>query len=900
MLDGLTQKKGYSNPRQGQINFAPVKPLQHLKENAAKAYEHSSFHTFARELHTHISNKDLQPRREIAEIGRLVANLRSGKLIMQRDPVYGSLSLIKPQLPQKPRSDRHVYSLAQVNSSQLTSIWTISRPRAVTRDFGNTNKAQIQRAILDQIIRSYDANCIDELFHQRESLSMMDYGTAIIRVSYDERLNQIKQLQPVIENSSKSLFPGYGYCRACGFEGTDADFAPRQVSSMPSCPQCGSFDIPDLLPEEITEVAEIVGVQEITQGDISIEMLPVPACNWDLRVLAHESSYFQYRSIVPVRLVETILGIEVAEENEDADFGLEIINALGRRGGTVEGYGRENLYGHRGNSVKTCIMDEEYFSPEWYAGERSTTDEKTISGELIPKGTPYEKIFPDGLCLVGFNDMQVLAGAFNEKRRITGGVYHIQSHSGVGKGISDAIEISEQLNMAHSAAIEQIKRTGAGGGFGYDRNAMNESEARKLIKPGGIVGLDLRKTNYTSIQQALWQVQHNELSQSNMAMIAQLSNLINISFQTTDFTSGVADQRVDVNTLGGQQLLQAQNQQRSAAPLRMKGYTRARVFEDVLEVFREYIKIPKFFGNTDKFSLSKGRKISGADLPDCIKCDYVTDSELPTNDFTKRENVKSMLAESQGLGVPFMQVAVEQPRIAMWWASKFGVDDMPLFNHQEILIVCQDRIDNLLELCAETEERAEISGYYPTPEEVSTEIFGAMSRPLYLSEENHALKAQVLSEYLDDDEVTEWTPLMRQTVEALIDRHYQLDAQNRTRIAAHEQNGQLQLQMQAANAQMQMQAQQYNLQNQLAAPQQEQEAEQQMLNEGLGRAADLIEKEEDFAREQEGKDLDHQRNLEIQRKEQEYERRNNQSTSNGRNGSSSSRDRNRNRVSSGK
>lgn len=202
-LDGgynQTQQQGHNV-----INFAPRAPLSQLKQDPDKAYKYSSLWSMIKEWHDEVKNRGTEERRQMAESGRAMANVRSGKLVMQRLPVYGTIALVKP-LPFQPRNDRHVYPLAQVNSSQLTSVWTLSRPKCVPRHFGNTPKAQIQHSLVERMIEHYDVECFTEDFHQKESLSMMDYGTGVIRIGYDSHLNQITGLQPVVENQSRSVF----------------------------------------------------------------------------------------------------------------------------------------------------------------------------------------------------------------------------------------------------------------------------------------------------------------------------------------------------------------------------------------------------------------------------------------------------------------------------------------------------------------------------------------------------------------------------------------------------------------------------------------------------------------------------------------------------------------------
>lgn len=844
------------------VNLAPRNELRELRETFEhkSRWESSSLAEVVRELYMDVAGRNAQERREHAHAAHLMSSLRSGKQMMKRDPVYGNLALIKP-LPRRTQNDAHVYPLAQVNSTQLTSVWTLARPKTVPRHFGNTNKAQIQHAMITKIIEHYDQEWMDELFHQRESLMAMDFGTMAIRVEYDDKLNRLTQLMPVLANKAETVFPGYGNCKVCGYEGTPDEFGA--IDSHPQCPHCGNYDVGDLVPAQEVEVPTIVGADVVSQGDIRIDLIPIPSLNWDMRKLVQESSWVHQRTVTSRRLIESIMGVHIAEHDGDDDYAMSLWNQIGTRGGSLPGFGRENLSGNYDPIPGQTVMDEMWFKPEHYAGTTIPKAEKTVGGITIPAKTPFEQIFPKGMCVVGFNEMRVIAGIYHEPCRITSSVYHIQSNSGIGKGTQDSVEISEHLSVAHSAAMAVIQRFGAGGGHWYDSDVMSAREAAALLKPGGLVGIKMRGTNYTSVDQVLRKIETGSLDQGNMAMIAQLANMLNIVFQTTDFTSGVADNRVDINTLGGQQLLQAQNQQRSAAPLRMKSYLRARVFENVIELFRENIRMPKFFGTNDKFGLSRGRYISGAELPEYVKCDSIPDSELPTNALTKRDNFERLLEKTGQAGTPFLQVAAESPRTAAWMAEQFQVE-LPLFNYGEILVVCQDRIDQIAEASRMMEQVAELSGFADDPEIVAEQIIDQITPPIESTEDNHDIKAQVLSEYLDDDEVKQWTVYQRAAVQALIWRHHKAARDFRTALQGLEQEGQLGLQQIAMEAQM---AAQQPMMEQQAAMQQQQQAAA-VEGEALSRVAEQAEAGMEFSRQQEAADADLERQKELEKLKQ--------------------------------
>lgn len=851
-------------PKISGVNFAPAKPLTRLKEDSDTGYEVSDLASFARELYLDIRERNKEERREHAEAARLMSNLRSGKLEMKRDPVFGRLALLE-RLPRRTQQDRHIYPLAQVNSTQLTSIWTLARPKILPRHFGTTNKAQIQAAMIEKVIDHYFAEWMDEYFHQQESLAAMDYGTIAIRTDYDNTLNQLKQLMPVIEDAEETVFEGYGHCRECGHEGTPETFGA--ADAMPQCPECGDYNIGSLVPAQTVSVPKIVGVEEVVQGDIRIDLVPIPTLNWDLSKLIQHSPWVHQRKAVSKRLAESILKISVIENDGADDYALQVMNETGARGASVEGWGRENGKGHYQNYGNVAIMEEVWFKPEMYAGTKLSKDEMTVSGETIPRNTPLEKIFPQGMCIVGFNDMSVLSGVFNEKCHIRSTVYHIQSNSGIGKGTTDAIEISEHLNVAHSAAMAVIKRFGAGGGHWYDQDVLTSRQAAALLKPGGLVGVRMRGTQYTSVEQVLRKIEAGTLDQGNMAMLAQLANMMNITFQTTDFTSGVADNRVDVNTLGGQQLLQAQNQQRSAAPLRMKAYLHAGVGEDVVSHFRSNMRLPKVFGKFDKYGLTKAKYITGADIPEHIRCDAVPDSELPTNKLTKRDNFERMMEKMGQSGTPYLEIVATSPRVASWIADNFNVE-LPLFNYTEMLTVCQDRLDQVKDAALMYEQAGQLSGYQEDPSIVGDQIIMEISPPIEPTEENHDIKAQILAEYLDDDEVKEWTPYQRAAVQALIWAHHKANRDFRFSIQGLEQEGALGLQAQAAEAARAIQApmmadqQAMNAQGQ---PDPEAEAAAAQEAEMMARLGDEMQATTQFSRDEEAADNQLKRDMELEK-----------------------------------
>jgi len=861
-LDGSPYKlEKKQSASAGQFNFAPLKPLQELakQQKPDQAYIKSPFSQWVYEIEQELSQSNIEARREIVRVGQIMANLRSGKETIKLNPNTGKFMFYKPlkALPTKRVPKRHKYPLTQVKSSEWTSSWTSSRPQVQVRNFGDTNEAKIQHFLVQQLIKTYDPRLFDEHFHQAQSLSMMDFGTTCIRISYDEQHNPLHYLLPQIKQESQTVFEGYAFCNKCPNEGTPEDFTSASV--MPRCPECGSYDVSEMYEPQNVDVNKIVGMEQHVQGDLRADLLEIPYCNFDMRYLAHDSDYFTYESPVYMSLVNSILGVDIEEFDENSDEFIKVVEQIATRGGSVDGIGRDNLEGNTDNyGRRQAKMRETWLKPNYYRGTKFSEDQETVSGEIIEKGVPLEKYFPDGMCIVSFNEGRIQVGIYNEKRTIFGGVYHIQSFSGYGKGTSDAIEINEQLDMAHTAALEQIKRTGAGGGFTYDSDAISKAEAKQMIKPDGFVGVSLAGTNYTSVDQLIKQTRLDSVDPGNLTVVAQLANLLNIAFQSTDFTSGTLN-NVNVNTKGGQEMLSAQKMHLATAPLRMKGYTFAKVYQDgVIPLFRKHIKIPQFITTSDKFQIAKGKYISGDDLPERIFCDFVPDTEVPTNNYSRKENAKSMLQES-GMNLADFSMFMEQkPNIASWWNDLFQTD-LPVVNMIQDLMVCQDRLNDIIELAKEAEMLMQASRFTPPMPEIMAAMFGELKKPVHISEENHIGKADILSSYLDDDAVLQWSPLVTEFIEYLINKHHEFAVMVKYRPVMLEHE--MQMQMKQKEAQMQMQMQQ------AMQPDPAEVAAQQ----AAGLLAEETQKEEDWKRDQAAKENELERQLLLEKGKRKYD-----------------------------
>jgi predicted Zn-ribbon and HTH transcriptional regulator len=529
-------------------NFAPVKPLQDAKRTTANPKDNpSSINALFREKWQGFSSENEAAWRETIMQGQTIANCREGKLVMKRDLVGTGYVFVKPLSSNRGR-DRSNFPLFPSNSETLKSKWQRARPQCRARHFGDGYKAEIQLTSVDTMIASYFKDIFTPLYELRESLSAQDYGTYITQFQYDDKLNQIMQVVPIIQNQSKVLVDGYGACMECGKEGHPDDFA-KTKAPYPQCPDCGSFKTTAMMPDVVADEAVITDVDTITQGDICGYLRDFPACRFDTSVLPHESAYFLYSEHMPLSMIRSMFGEDIEiDESEADDIGFQVMDALAARGGNIENLGENNVNTTFDRYMQTGVLRNMWLKPECYAGEKLEKAEDTLAGR-IPADVPLEQIWPEGVCVRGFNDMALQVGIHAEKANISSGVYMLMSHTGIGKGVDDAVDIAKDLNELHSMGMAGIKRYAASG-LAIDKNAgLTQENVRDLFKPNKAVFVDTTH-NQGDINRTISQLHTQPVNPAIPQYAIQLSNLLNMAFMTGDFTQGLV-QDVDINTFGG-------------------------------------------------------------------------------------------------------------------------------------------------------------------------------------------------------------------------------------------------------------------------------------------------------------------------------------------------------------
>jgi len=227
----------------------------------------------------------------------------------------------------------------------------------------------------------------------------------------------------------------------------------------------------------------MTGQQRQQIGDLVCELLPMPACVWDLAKRPEDSDYLLYSQRIPKGAITRVLGnVLIPHGDTDSDYGLEALKALHNQGQALAGkssYGNRQT-GSEGDKDDNVTFCEMWLKSDCYADVNLMGDEDTVGGSTIPKGKLID-IFPDGLCAVGLNGMSTVLALYPERHRdhIVSGTWFMQPQTGAGRGLADTVEVQKQFNTMNNQAREYMASTYTPA-VGYDNQIWAGSKVKYI------------------------------------------------------------------------------------------------------------------------------------------------------------------------------------------------------------------------------------------------------------------------------------------------------------------------------------------------------------------------------------------------------------------------------------
>lgn len=683
-------------------NFAPLKPLLELQRGARKP--DSRISKILKERFDHYHRKDKDVFREICNVGQLINLFCNGKHFLMRNPIDGSWGAL-PLKDSGPSSQRALNVMRNLVQN-LLGKWENSNPDIIIRPGRNLNTVASAAKAADTVNNYYERDFYNHWFSQQEGLLGMTFGTYIDRYRFDDAKVSMSVISEIFEQKEATFGQGIAWCAECGASGAPEQFQPESSPTLGGdgplmrqgqCPNCGSTAV-DIQRAPSGMVSSVAGQRQHQIGDLVCETLPLPACRWDLAKRPEESSYFIYRQDIPKGAIHRLLGNVLIPGGEgERDYGLEVLRALGLQGQAVQG---RSAYGNVGQvddkrKADTIQFDEFWMSPDDYADINLIGDEETVEGEKLPKGKLTD-VFPDGLCAVGLNGMQVVLALYPEQHRkhIVSGTWFMQAATGAGRGIADTVEVQKQFNTLNNQALEYMSSTYTPAVM-YDNQILTGTKMKYIGTPKTNIPVDLTKLpEGRKLADAIYQMQPTAMPAQ---FFSYAQNFLNVMFQKTSMVSDFAN---------GEPGISAQNTTATAAEIDqgnadainqpiflIKADCRKRGAEITVNLFRKHFPMKRYFDLGGQYGRQQGIELSAADLKDDLIYGIARGSEMPKGPFQKQKNrMQFMNAVGGGQGLSELQAT--DPQTINEMKQEFDVD-MQRDDYDEVNELCLRRLEQM-------------------------------------------------------------------------------------------------------------------------------------------------------------------------------------------------------------
>ncbi len=795
--------------RQGQ-NFAPIKPLLQLGTGSPKT---SLIQDALKERYKHYWGHERLVWREIISAGELVAHMLTGDQLPARNPWQpGGWISITPD--RQDGSAMRALNFLQFYFTNCIVKWTQSNPDVVAKAARDEDTAQMAAKAADIVVGHYEQKFFKPWFNIQEALQALTFGTYLERIRHDAGIKGVIGIREVVENRTVQLGEGAGYCGDCGRYGTatefqgqgesgDADYANAEFdvsalgvpaassrqSGINICPQCGS-DAVLIEPPPSDQIPTVTGQESVEMGDLVCESLLLPGCRWDLRTRAEWSPWFIYQQKIRLGAVRRLLGNKKIPGNgeEIEDIGQQVIKALAYSGQAVGGTANQGWRNQKsGDDPTLCEM---WLSPEDYDDVTLKGDEETVGGEPLPKGASLADLFPDGLCAVGLNGFAVTLGLYAERHsdHIASGVWYMKPGSGAGRGQTDLVEVQKRFNKLDSQGLAFMDAAATPGVL-HDKNLMSDDEASYLGTPHANIPVTLDNLpEGHKLSDAVHQMMPMNVPGQMVEYTQQfLATAFSTISHVTDFSNGgISGQGND--TARAAMIADANANSVFGPLLSIKGEVRQRVAEIVVEEYRKYFPLKRYFPLGGQYSEQPGLWLSAADLSSDIRFEVTRESEQPQNSLTKQDRLMNFFGVFGGYPM-YEEAKMRDPAGVAEMAKLWNVD-MQSSGFDVVAQISRKRLDQMkkglqmLMPMGAQQQQAQMPGMPQMPVVDPMAIISFIQPPPTRSEKDIPAKMNWCQTWFDTDEGQDSPLELRAAVEMLIELYYNLTGFQQAAMAA--------------------------------------------------------------------------------------------------------------------
>jgi len=824
-------------------NLAPRKPLESLTDSSNSPYSQHYITDAIREKYNTLVKMNESSWREMISTGQLIALFIEGKQILDLNPYTQQYSprKLKASDPNKIKAVNYM----QYYCTMWQEKWGDSNADIVVGPNSNRDQEIARARKANAVVDYLERDMYDVWYNYHEGLMAQVFGWYGNRVRRCNKTGKFIQ-QPIIEDREVSIGAGYGKCHDCEYSGSQ--FNEMQVSEsivMPTCPECGSTGV-NYEPPITQLMPHVVGQKPVRIPRIIAEQLPFPACRWDIRYRAEDSSWFLYEQSVSPNIVKRSLGnVELPDGETPNKQGLDVVKQLASMGAPMNG--RSDTPNHDGDD-QNCTISELYLGVDDLYDIIIRGDERTIEGVSLPQGKRMSEVFPEGACFVGLNGFSVITGIYAEHHSqcVTSGVYHMKPMSGTGRGVGDAVEGQKRTNRLDSQMFRHMQTRSTPATL-YMEGAISANKLNLLGQPD--VNIPVSSQNFPEIRdvrQLVSPMQGEQMPGDIIQYTQQhLQNFMQIAYHTT-IAGGITAAGVKNDTATYADLADQASQGLFSPALNIKSDVYLKTAKKAFELWCKSNPAKTFIPyKTTSKSGNRGFDVSGDDVKGEYQWSVIPGSMLPRNRLTKRKEEAAffgLFGGAQGYFEAKAQFPQEVSGIEQTFDMDFSTD-----NYDDIGEICRARYEMAKELLEQSDELREQAMQMYGVELPAADPMMIMPevQPSLLPTESHLTeKALWFSNLLDTSEGMEMSNEERGLVSAFVQAMMML--QQGQAIAIQTSTNEAQI---ASNAPLQAQ------QDAQMAAQQQADAQNQTPS---------ATPDQQHAMEMEKGDIAHQRALELQ------------------------------------
>jgi hypothetical protein len=566
--------------------------------------------------------------------------------------------------------------------------------------------------------------------------------------------------------------------------------------------------------------------------DLICELLPFPACRWDMRVFAEDSPYFIYESKCATSVLQHLLDVDINEDDGTDNYGLQLMEQITRQGTGVRGEGKDRLYGTYVNVPGETIVTEMWLQPEVYCDISLSFPEKTVSGKTIPKGKSLLELFPKGLCAVGINNMQTIIGLYAENHRdhIVSGIYHDRAFSGVGKGVDDAVDVYKELNDLHSQLLTYVKAHSTPA-YGYNKDMVSEADARDIGKARKNIPFDFTNApdGVRSVNDAIQAIVPSNPAMAGFQYKAELEKDLQSAFQVTAFSEGLPG--VNNETATGAKIGESLAMKQLLPQHLNKANQRTNCDKVIYNLFKRFINKPKWFASRSKNGITAGKYLTGDDFADVdIDFEIVANSEAPKTPFADEQSLSRLMQFTGGMA-GLWEMSQQDPDFTDSIVTAFGIQKLPIMRTPDIARICRKRIEQAKEMLeqelATQQIMTAVTGQPLDNTNLAASIVSQLMPPISPKEMYADQKAKWMAELLDSDEMQYAPEELRYVIEEMISVQLQADTLGQAQVGMDTNLGMIMARLPELVGEQVMNYQNQQLEQEYAASQEAAKAQQQ-------------------------------------------------------------------------